>query len=210
MYATFKEALGLFLVALFLALVEIEIEGKYGWAEKIPTWYRTTGFAGKLWGLLMNGKPLTGYHLFLNGMLLAMFHLRFFQGAEWSVGTELTTLARFFAMAVFWDFLWFVLNPNYTILGYRKNTVWWFSKSRWVFGFPVDYAWGLGTSVLLAFLSGLPRNGISAAKKQFALIYFLALFTSIAIMLSPFYGQWYEAMRKRDDRNKAGIPPRLP
>ena len=31
------------LLALILALVEIEIEGPYGWAEKLPTPYRVSG-----------------------------------------------------------------------------------------------------------------------------------------------------------------------
>jgi hypothetical protein len=210
------EAVGLFLVAILLALVEIEIEGKFGWSEKIPTWYRTTGIPGRLWGLVMGGKPLTGYHLFFNGLLLAMLHLKFFEGiAEWTVGAEMTVFARYIAMGVVWDFLWFALNPHYTIKNYRRKNVWWFAKSPWVFGlFPIDYAIGLVMSVGWAFLGGMPWNDVDksvvAAENQLILIGFMLLFTFVSILLSPLYRLWYRVMRKKDDRDKAGIFHTLP
>ena len=52
----------LFVYALLFALVEIEIEGPYGWAERLPTWFRVTTPAARFYGLFMRGKPLTGYH----------------------------------------------------------------------------------------------------------------------------------------------------
>lgn len=206
---------GLFLLALLLALIEIEVEGKYGWSEKLPTWYRTTGFAGRLWGLMMGGKPLTGYHLFFNCFLIVMFHVRFFEGSDWSIAEELATMAKFFAMAVFWDFMWFVLNPNYGLRNYKRENIWWFSKSYWVLGlFPIDYVVGLVTSLALAFLSGLPWNaisdGIKTAEKQLAFLGFMMFFTLIVIILSPLYRRWYGNMRKKDEREKAGIFHRLP
>ncbi len=208
----FTIALGLFAISLFLALVEIEVEGKYGWAERIPTWYRTTGFAGRLWGLIMGGKPLTGYHLFLNILLLSMFHFKFLDGAEWSGATELTTLAKFFAMTVCWDFMWFVFNPNYTLKNYKRENIWWFAKSYWVFGiFPFDYVAGWGASVLLAGLSGLAEHSaIASAMNQMCLLGFLLVFIFIAIILSPVYRWWYKKMRLKDNRDKAGIFHRLP
>jgi len=27
-----------YIIAIFLAILEIQIEGKHGWAEKLPTW----------------------------------------------------------------------------------------------------------------------------------------------------------------------------
>ncbi len=46
------------LFAVIVACIEIESEGRYGWAQKMPTWYRTTGFWGRVYGMVMGGKPL--------------------------------------------------------------------------------------------------------------------------------------------------------
>ena len=198
------QSLVLFVVALLLALVEIEIEGKHGWAEKIPTWYRTTGFGGKLWGFIMGGKPLTGYHLFMNALILMMFHLDFFAESEWSVKKELMVLAKYGVMATFWDFLWFVLNPYYGIRKYKRKNVWWFAKSHWIFGlFPIDYAMGLGFSLILAYLGERLEDGL-------VLIGLFFSFTLIIIIVSPLYRRWHIVMRKKDDRDKAGIFHPLP
>ena len=200
------EAVCLFAIIMMLALIEIEIEGKYGWSEKIPTWYRTTGFWGRIWAMATNGKPLTGYHLFLGGLILAMFHLKFYQGVKWSIAAEFVTIAKLYIVVTLWDFLWFCFNPHYTIKGFRKENIWWFSKSHWVLGlFPVDYAWGLGMSVILAAFGGLPRNILNNIWDQIRLIGILMTFSLIAIVLSPIYRRWYLVMRGKDDRNRAGI-----
>lgn len=193
------QAFALFVMAVLLALVEIEIEGKHGWAERIPTWYRTTGFCGKFWGVLLAGKPFTGYHLFLNAFLLAVLHFGFFMGLEWSLRAELLLAAKYFVFAVFWDFLWFVFNPFYGLKNYKKEGVWWFAKSRWLFGlFPLDYACGLAISLVPAYLVG----GIG---HQLILIGLMLTMTFVAIVLSPLYHRWYKWMRRFDDRSKAGI-----
>jgi hypothetical protein len=60
--------------ATVIACVEIEIEGRYGWAEKLPTWYRTTGFCARVFGFVAGGKPLTGYHAFMFFVPVMIFH----------------------------------------------------------------------------------------------------------------------------------------
>lgn len=200
-------ALGLFAVALLFALTEIHVEGFYGWAEKLPTWFRTTGVAAKVWGFVSNSRPLTGYHLFANGMLVAMFHLKYCEGVRWSGSAELMTISEIFAMFAVWDFLWFVLNPSYTLKNYRRANIWWFSKSYWILGkFPVDYAWAFGISLLMAYLSGLiVGNGLNTLQSQLAVIGFLLVLTIITIILSPIYHRWHKKMMMKDDRDKAGI-----
>src|SRR5437667_4141 len=49
-----------FFIAFILAHLEIQIEGPYGWAEKLPTW-RWDSPRVRRWF----GKPVTGYHLCL-------------------------------------------------------------------------------------------------------------------------------------------------
>jgi len=59
MILNFYQLLYFYLIGLFLALLEIEIEGPSGWAKNLPTkriklfWYQKAG------------KDLTGYHLIL-------------------------------------------------------------------------------------------------------------------------------------------------
>jgi hypothetical protein len=64
---------GAFMVflAFILALWEIQIEGKDGWAAKLPCWRLEKGWLVKLTG----GRPITGYHLFMTLFLIAMVHM---------------------------------------------------------------------------------------------------------------------------------------
>ena len=54
----------LFVWAFGLAGIEIEIEGGYGWAERLPTWFEKRGAVGRVYGVVMGHRPLTGYHVF--------------------------------------------------------------------------------------------------------------------------------------------------
>lgn len=200
-----------FALAALFAAMEIESEGKYGWAEKAPTWYRTTGFTGKLWGFFMAGKPLTGYHLFTFLMSFAILHIPFFRGMKWSGSAELTTIALWFAWSSVWDFLWFVLNPHYGVRNFKKTNVWWHAKSHWILGlFPADYAFGWGLSLLLAWTASWFGNDFSIFTAHLWLLSLFLIFTFITIcIIAPRYKLWYKMMRKRDDRDKAGIFHRL-
>ena len=194
-----------FLFAILLAALEVEAEGKYGWAQNMPTWYRTRGIGGRLYGLLMGGKPLTGYHLFMFFLPLVAVHVGFFQGARWTLSSELVVLARYFALAVLWDYLWFILNPHYGFSKFRKENVWWHAQSYWVLGrLPVDYFVGWGISLVLALVA--TKLGTSwALVEQVLLLAGLSLLTLVTIALSPYYHNWYWWMRTRDDRDDAGI-----
>src|SRR3989440_12286548 len=102
-------------LAFAFAKVEIEIEGGNGWAAKLPTWR----IQNRLTDLLYGGRPLTGYHLYIQLFVLAFAHLGFALGAPFSLRAELI-LASF--VIWFWileDFLWFVLNPPFGISKFR-------------------------------------------------------------------------------------------
>lgn len=194
-----------FLFAFLLAALEVEAEGRYGWAEKMPTWYRTRGSAGRIYGLMMGGKPLTGYHLFMFFLPLVAVHAGFFLGVQWSVSGELIVLARYFALAVLWDGLWFVLNPAYGMGGFRREKVWWHAKSYWVFGrFPIDYLVGWVISLALAFAAS-KLGASNAFIEQTLILAGLSVLTGLTIVFAPFYHCWHAAMRTRDDRDDAGI-----
>lgn len=195
MYGT---AIFYFILAALVAMVEIEIEGKYGWAEKLPTWYRTQGFAARVYGVIMASRPLTGYHALMFVLIPMFFHLPFASGMEWSIEVELQTLAMYFAWCPLWDFLWFVLNPHYGIGRFQKKYIWWHAKVKWIGRVPLDYLVGIALSVVLAL-------GAGHLREQLVILGTLMLLLVITIALAPKFRRWRIRMDERDDRPLAGI-----
>jgi hypothetical protein len=126
---------GTCLLAALFALVEIQIEGRHGWASTLPTWRKENQWTRLLYG----SRPLTGYHLWVQLFSLLMVHLPFFGGwVEWTARGEARALAM---LAVFWiveDFLWFVLNPAFGLKRFRKEHIWWHAPGWWWIA-PRDY-----------------------------------------------------------------------
>ena len=104
-----------------LAGIEIEIEGGNGWAERLPTWWYKRGRFGKFFGFVMGGRPLTGYHVFAFTIPMLLLHLPFVSGVEWTLSGELLVIGTYFALAVIWDYIWFVLNPAYTVARFKRG-----------------------------------------------------------------------------------------
>jgi len=112
-------------MAVILALWEIQIEGKDGWAAKLPTWRIKKGLIFKL----MGGRPVTGYHLFLMLFMIGFAHFPLFF-TPWSWRLELLLIGFTAGMGLIEDFLWFVFNPHYGIKNFRKGKIWW-HKTWW-------------------------------------------------------------------------------
>jgi hypothetical protein len=214
----------LWLWAFGLAGIEIEIEGGRGWAERLPTWFKKRGMVGRVYGVFMAGRPLTGYHVFAFTVPLLILHFPFVFGVEWSLGAELSTIAIFFALAVIWDYLWFVNNPAYTVKRFARGNVWWF-EVPWIWRFPLDYYAGIGLSVALAGAAALVDGDASPLRSHLWLLAGLFVLTGLAVLAAPLYHRWYRHMRRAgvDDRaltelygppapEKAwtGGPPELP
>ena len=102
----------LWLWAFGLGCIEIEIEGGHGSAERLPTWYLMRGRTGRVYRLAMGQRPLTGYHVFAFTIPLVIVHLPFAFGLDWSLSAELSQLAIYFALAVIWDYIWFVIESG--------------------------------------------------------------------------------------------------
>ncbi len=193
------------LFAVVIACVEIESEGTHGWAEKMPTWYRTTGFVAKLYGRLMNGKPLTGYHSFMFFFPILLFHAHFFMGVPWSWTGELLAWAMFWTWCPMWDYFWFVLNPAFAGK-FKKEHVWWHAKSRWILGlFPVDYLGAILISLGFAEVASIVDGSQALLIEHLKLLGGFGVATILLHLAAPDYQNWYRHMRKRDDRDKAGI-----
>jgi len=201
------DALFWFTLALVFAAVEVEIEGRYGWAEKLPTWYRTAGFWARLYALVMRGKPLTGYHLFMFFLPLLALHGAFFLGAPFTLRNELMILANYACWVSLWDYLWFVLNPAYGSAGFRKDKVWWYARSRWLLGrLPLEYALSVALSLKLALAAAFFAGDWTVFTGHLLRLACLAFLLAPAVVfIGPPYRRWHSKMRRRDDRDRAGI-----
>ncbi len=136
------------MVALLLAVLEIQIEGRYGWASRLPTWRPQQGSLVSRWfSKIMSGKPATGYHLVLFSFVLLLFHWPYVYGWPLNLSNWLRTVSLFFSTVVLWDFLWFVLNPAYPLKYFQKEVVAW--HKRWWGRLPLDYIFGLGFSAIV-------------------------------------------------------------
>jgi len=137
----------LFIFCLILAALEVQIEGKAGWASKLPTWKPASfRWYSRLYRRVMSEKDMTGYHLLVFSLVFFFLHYPYFVGKTWNLPSELTTIALFFLVTIIWDFLWFVLNPNYGLSHFRSKNIWWHKK--WFLFMPVDYYFGFIVSVL--------------------------------------------------------------
>lgn len=122
-------------VSFCAAKVEIAIEGKHGWAADLPTWrLPPTSWVSRLF---FSDKPATGYHIWLEILVISVFHLPYlFVMPSW--GLELKIIAFFLFFCVVEDFLWFVLNPAFGIKNFRPKKIWWHAKHWWLIA-PRDY-----------------------------------------------------------------------
>lgn len=126
------ELLFIFLIAFFIAKLEIQIEGKDGWAKSLPTWK----VKNKLTNLINGDYPFTGYHFWAFFTMITFIHLPFFVGMPLSLQTELKLLSILFLTTVLEDFLWFVLNPNFGIRKFNSKFVGW---HKWMGPLPTLY-----------------------------------------------------------------------
>ena len=140
----------LFMTAALFALVEIQIEGPHGWAEKLPTWkvdHAITRF-------LLGGKALTGYHFYVLLFVFLMLHFPVLGGfVKWSAAFEVRTIAFQILFWVLEDFLWFVLNPAFGLKRFTRADAWWHSKN-WLWIMPGEYWFAIPAGVILYLCAG--------------------------------------------------------
>jgi len=142
--------IGLLAFMVFMAFLfaqwEIQIEGKDGWAAKLPCQRWEKGWLVRLTG----GRPITGYHLFMISFTIAIVHLPLFF-VTWSWRLESLLFGFYAGMMLLEDFFWFVFNPHYGIKKFRKGKIWWHNK--WWGPVPSLY-WILLVIVVLLFYFG--------------------------------------------------------
>lgn len=131
-------AIGIFVAAFLWAMMEIQIEGKSGWAADLPTWRIEKHL---ILDIFYGGRPLTGYHVWAFLFVFFVFHSPILWGYPWSWTMEFKIIGAYDLFWVVEDFLWFVMNPHYGWRKFSPQEVWW--HKRWFCGLPLDY-WMLG------------------------------------------------------------------
>jgi len=135
----------LIVLAILHALWELQIEGNYdGWARNLPCWRWN-----KIWKIILGGKPMTGYHWYMLLMFTFLFHSPFLF-IPWTIPTECLILGIYIYYWLLEDFLWFILNPLYTLKKFRKGSIEW--HKRWILGLPLSYWVGLLIGTILIYL----------------------------------------------------------
>lgn len=144
--------------AFVIALFEIAIEGKEGWAKGL---YNFGIYADGKWGMLIGGgKPWTPYHGLLNLIYLMSLHFYFWKGKRWTtIGKAARITSKCFAwMIACWcveDFLWFTFNPYYGISNLTSQHVWW---HNWIGPIPDMYILLPPVSLLFYWLAYRERK----------------------------------------------------
>ena len=175
----------LFFMAIVLALLEIQTEGECGWAKNLPTWRPASEtWYSKMYGKIMSGKALTGYHLTLFSFVLMIFHLPFIFGYALTLENELKNISLFFLFIVVWDFLWFVLNPYYQISKFKAEHVWWHRK--WLGVVPIDYVGGATISLLVLIPSMLSVSIMQVIQWWLINLFLFLVWTLATILLALF------------------------
>lgn len=114
------------LISFTAAKLEIEIEGKHGWAGRLPTW-RIKNWITHLFGQ----SHITGYHTWFTVTIFLLSHMGFVLGLPWHLSTELLMLACFLIGATIEDYLWFVLNPHYGWDRFSAYHITWHKWTLW-------------------------------------------------------------------------------
>ncbi|HEU0052738.1 MAG TPA: hypothetical protein VFQ39_06160 [Longimicrobium sp.] len=142
---------GVIATAAAFALLEVQIEGGGGWAAGLPTWRSKHPLAR----LVLGGREMTGYHLWVHVTILLFAHSAYILGAappSWRMEGRILAF-----LAIFWvleDFLWFVFNPAFGVRRFNRACVPW--HPRWWGPLPAEYWIFLPFALLLYFWSVTP------------------------------------------------------
>ena len=173
----------LFILAVVLAVLEIQIEGQHGWAAKLPTWRPDDQrWYVRAYSKIMSGKVFTGYHLSMFSFIFLIFHLPYVFGVLLTWSSWLQTLSLFFFFVVLWDFLWFVLNPHYPLSSFRREHIKW--HQHWLGVAPVDYYGGLVISLLCQWPLVISQQSLAPFGWWLAHLGLFGLETFIVVLFS--------------------------
>jgi hypothetical protein len=106
--------------------------------------------------LFLNGKPLTGYHLYMFSTLLLLVHVPVVSGLARPTLTNESRIVSFFILfTIVEDFLWFVLNPAFGLRRFKRENIWWHRGHWWAIA-PKEYFLFGPVALLLYWASYVP------------------------------------------------------
>lgn len=107
--------------------LEVEMEGKHGWAVNLPT---SCAFGGWTW-----------YHITMNILVLLtvagvtrLYDSRFKHSWEKYVATALVYVFRVAVWFCVEDIMWFVINKHFGIRRYTQKDIYWHADKTWLWG----------------------------------------------------------------------------
>lgn len=164
-----QDALFISIYAILYSALEIEIEGPYGWAKKLPT-------------VKMFNTRFTGYHILMNITVIMSI-------AYAIIPRKGLLYGIFFIIAWFLieDFCWFVLNPYYGINKYYKENISW-HEGPWPLGIPIHNY--IGISLMLIIIA-IYSEKMELVKSMIFMISCVIL----TIFIAPLYQNYYKSLR---------------
>ncbi len=144
----------LFIFVLAIAFLEIQIEGKDGWARNLPTKRITpTGWKKGLVNFIAGEDNFTLYHIAIETVLFLALAMPFAFGLDLSLRNILKAVSLFLLINPIWDFLWFVLNPYFTWRRFTQKDIPW--RKNWLGFIPKVYltTWIISLVILLPVAS---------------------------------------------------------
>jgi len=167
-----KEAVFIFSYATLYSLLEIELEAKEGWCKNLPTPVVLGNF--------------TLYHILMNIIVIitiSKVYIKDITNIE-DVSQAIFYIAAWFLIE---DFMWFVLNPFYTLSKYKEDEIWWHARRPWYFGIPEHNLIGLGIMFIC--------YSLSSKKSDFDVnIIYILIFTLLTIIFAKYYHTYYESI----------------
>ena len=153
--------------AILYSMLEIEIEGKAGWAKNLPTAASGIG-------------RFTIYHLLMNLIVIITiaYAINFTQSSN-----ILTIIFFIVSWFLIQDYMWFILNPFYTFKKYTQKNIPWHGQQMWILNMPLHNWLGLIGMLLIAIL-----NGKKSLIEAFVVMGVIVL---CGVILSPIYHKWY-------------------
>jgi len=171
--------------AILFSLLEVEIEGLYGWGKKLPTFTITTGIF----------KNFTFYHLIMAAIvfLTNIFPVMLAMNYQFSIKTLCYCTFNVTLWFMIEDIFWFVFNPHYTLKKYTQKHIEWHSWQPWFFGMPLH---NYTCVFLLLFTSWFVQD----QELLYSLI--ICLFNSLGLIwLAPSYHLFYKTQSSYLRRN---------
>ena len=158
-----NESVFLCIFALIYALIEIEIEGKDGWANTLPTPKILFHF--------------TQYHVLMNILVILLLFKVYYKNTK-DILKCIFIISLWFVLE---DTYWFIFNPYYTLKRYNKENIGW---HKWCCGLPIG---SIISFIIMGVIITIEKNNkfyVKLLKESIIITFFF-------IIISPLYHTFY-------------------